>query len=437
MGDQKSPISPWEKRARFLTQILVLSGTLNVALLATFSFFLLKERKKEMLPEATTLTSFWENAERTNVETISNAEIVRKYSEFSYQELLQVLEDTQLVEDGYTKRDLALAVLVAFHHFNLERALGGTRLAQRQVLFSRSQQSEQIELYMFPDISEEQFQAIIRYSKTERWPFTSQGIYFEIKRALQEQPSLSAIDATLVETFYLSYEFLSVHTLLSRNEYTQSKEETLRLLCEGNWPILERFANAQKKLQDFSKDRVRLLLMEYLEAHSKTAAQLFLSHDVEFAVKRLPDELVLTLLEVNKEEDKTQNLAKALICSLRGDRIHRYAAMKLYSSVHEVLPQPYNHLATLKKFCPEVLRAAVPELMETPGISKQEEASMAQPVPAAPPRKAKKMYVVQEGDNLWKIAKRHRVKIDAIKKINHLESDKLRVGRQLEIPDPA
>src|SRR5579885_1828168 len=89
-----SPTESWSKRARFLTQLLVLSGTLNVALLATFSFFLLKERKKAVaLPPI--------SVQETPVEipsgTLTNAEVLRGYCEKSYPELLSQLEDRQLV----------------------------------------------------------------------------------------------------------------------------------------------------------------------------------------------------------------------------------------------------------------------------------------------------------------------------------------------------
>ena len=80
------------------------------------------------------------------VETLTNAEVLRAYCEKSFVELVQLLEDGQLLEHGYAKRDLALAVLVAFHHFNLERALGGMVVSQRQILFSPYRHAEQIEI---------------------------------------------------------------------------------------------------------------------------------------------------------------------------------------------------------------------------------------------------------------------------------------------------
>jgi LysM repeat protein len=45
-----------------------------------------------------------------------------------------------------------------------------------------------------------------------------------------------------------------------------------------------------------------------------------------------------------------------------------------------------------------------------------------------------KTYKVQVGDNLWKIARTHKVSIKEIMQINQLETDKIRPGRCLQIP---
>jgi LysM repeat protein len=44
------------------------------------------------------------------------------------------------------------------------------------------------------------------------------------------------------------------------------------------------------------------------------------------------------------------------------------------------------------------------------------------------------IYVVQEGDSLWKIAQRFGVKVDEIKRLNHFKSDSLKKGTTLKIP---
>lgn len=52
--------------------------------------------------------------------------------------------------------------------------------------------------------------------------------------------------------------------------------------------------------------------------------------------------------------------------------------------------------------------------------------------PALPPETT--TYIVQNGDYLSKISKKFNVKIDAIRKLNNLKSDKIRVGQKLQLP---
>ncbi len=55
------------------------------------------------------------------------------------------------------------------------------------------------------------------------------------------------------------------------------------------------------------------------------------------------------------------------------------------------------------------------------------------PPPAVPDTGSIK-YTVQEGDSLWKIARRYGTTVDAIKSLNGLTGDLLNVGQVLQIP---
>jgi stage VI sporulation protein D len=45
-----------------------------------------------------------------------------------------------------------------------------------------------------------------------------------------------------------------------------------------------------------------------------------------------------------------------------------------------------------------------------------------------------KVYKVKSGDTLGHIAMRYRTSVSAIKRLNHLKSDNIRVGQVLKIP---
>jgi LysM repeat protein len=57
-----------------------------------------------------------------------------------------------------------------------------------------------------------------------------------------------------------------------------------------------------------------------------------------------------------------------------------------------------------------------------------------EPVAALVPPVKGKRHTVQSGMNLWKIARKYKVSIDALKKANRLETDKLRPCKELIIP---
>lgn len=48
---------------------------------------------------------------------------------------------------------------------------------------------------------------------------------------------------------------------------------------------------------------------------------------------------------------------------------------------------------------------------------------------------SKTTYKVKAGDSLEKIAKRHHVSVEALKQMNHLQSDRIVVGQELALPN--
>jgi LysM repeat protein len=413
--------SIWQKRSKFLLQALIFSVALNIALLSTFCFFLLRKSKEQGAADSlSTLNS-------QAVKPIRNGEILRLLCEKNFPELLELLDDKQLLEDGYLRRDFALSILVAFHQFNLEKAVGGLTLQPRQILFSHHPQGESTEILIFSGLNDEQYEAIIKYAKTERWPLTTEGLFFEVKRAFS---SGGVPEPGLIRAFSLSQEYLSIATLLHRGGCSVTKEELLELLSEGEWSIIKNFSLKQKQGQDLTPEQARLLLVEYVQHHSKKAARLLLRCDVGFTAKRLSDDEVLFVLDAAEPQDKyVQVLAKALLCSTRGERVIRVAASKLYAQSGETMPSPFQLLEAIKRFCPEAIVK-----QQQPVVEKKLRSEEPLKVSIEKSVKKERFYVVQNGDSLWKIAKKHHVSIERIKKENHLEGESLKPGQELKIP---
>ena len=119
-----------------------------------------------------------------------------------------------------------------------------------------------------------------------------------------------------------------------------------------------------------------------------------------------------------------ETFLKEIITSPRSDAVWKKAAEKLYAFAEIPCPDPYDHMVTLQTFAKDRL-----PLLSKPAVQA--------PVAAVAPTisvKRKRTHVVQSGENLWKIARKYKVSIDALKKANHLETDKLRPGKELVIP---
>lgn len=400
----------WILKTRRLTQALIISGTLNIALFATFAYSVFKERRVSAPIELAP------SGKGQNLSSESNERLLRFFSLLQFQDLLLRLENKDLIEDGYTRRDLALACLVAFHHFNLERALGGLEIQKRYVPFRNSEGEEQIPLAIFPGLADFQYEAIIHYARTERWPLTPQGLFFEIQRG-------SPRDPTLLEAFYLTPQFHTVHLLFTRTDLLIEKEKIVEMLAAGNWNRLQVFTKEQREAQDLSLDKRRAFLLDYIiHSRSSPAAKILLETDLEFVSKRLSDTELLTLFDLLPQNSpQFLPLSLELIASPRSDAIWLKAASILYAAASEQMPHPYDHMQTLRRFAAAQLPpSSVPS---------------ARPAPQQEVVTAQRVHTVQPGDSLWKIARQYKVSIESIKRQNRLESERLRPGKKLQIPE--
>ncbi len=258
---------------------------------------------------------------------IGNRELIHYFRSLSFDQLVAKLSNRQLIENGYTQRDIALACLVAFHHFDLSRALLGYSPPdqQRTIMYGQLKSGKPALMTVYPGLSDQQFQALVNFAATEKWPLTSKGLFWQYKK-LKNQA-----EASLVDAFSMTPEFLSVELLFSRSDASVSKVELQKMLLEGTWDMLYSFAEQQKMVQDLSPARRQNFLLEYINHKSTTAANLMLKADMEFALKKLTDPNVIQLLQLLKDKTlESETYAIALLTSPRGDAVWKIAAAKLY-----------------------------------------------------------------------------------------------------------
>lgn len=438
------------QRVRRLSQLLLISGALNIGVLSLLLYWALREKPPtpycELKP---TQQQIYLSDQR------KCTEVLAELSQLSFPQLVNRLSNTQMVEDGYAERDFALAILSAFHHFDVYRALPKHAQPQQKRYFSwkPNPNDPSIPLIIYPDLQQHHYDALIQFAKTERWPLTSEGLFLILK----EQMNKNALNDNLIETFYLTPHYWTVELLFNRSGQPLEKREILQLILEGEWPVLKNFVEQQKQLQDTSDSRRQKLLADYLKEGSSTSATLLLKNDWEFAVKKLDDQQALALLQAMPIQlPESEQFAKEMLASPRSASVWKKASQWLYAKSGELFPEPWDYQTALTRFAPDKLPLITKK--ETPIVQQivsNIEPPKLQPeikkLPAVTPKTTKiekkpevkktqkpdpkpRIHVIQEGDSLWKIARRYGVKIEEIRKINGLQSDNLQVGSTLKIP---
>ena len=446
-------------KIRRLSTALIVSGALNIAVLSLLYFHVVQERPPtpycELKPanDGTPLTDYR-----------GSAEIITQLHKLPFQQLLNKLNDTQLVENGYTERDLALACLVSFYHFNIERALPSVNSSGQKRIFTWKNRAtgENEVLTLFSGITTSQFNQILQFAKTEQWPLTTEGLFL----ALQKQNGEQNIDPSLMETFMLTPDFWTVERLFNRFSPTIRKQKIMELLLEGNWTLFKNFVDQQRQLQDLSDARRQKFLLDYIKVRSESAAELILQTDYDFAVKKMDDPQVVALLQILPKKVDNERYAKEMLTSPRSLSVWQQASLRLYEYAGESIPTDWNYQSSVARFTPDEVGHA-PSSVEDKGVSKpvvqvqelvkpspprivakpeikptakpevrviaNKQAPMKPPAvkPKTPPYR---LYIVQEGDSLWKISRRFGVDVEVLKERNQIQSTAIKPGTVLKIP---
>ena len=267
--DTVADTTPQVKKIKSLSQLLVMSLALNVGLAGTLVYkaFSTDEKVAPM------------QLSQRHIE-VTNGEMIYSYFHLGFDDLVSKLSDDRLVEDGYSVRDLALACLVTYHHFDLDRALPGVDLQRRHLLFVHTNGGEEVSIPAYPGLTADHYEHISRFAKEEKWPLTAKGLFLQLKGG--------NADPTLSEAFAHTTPFHLAYTLFSREPLSLEENDVFNLLLEGEWAQLEKIAVEK----DFSDSGRRAILGEYLAAGSKKAMKLLGKSDV----KRIENEKLLEII---------------------------------------------------------------------------------------------------------------------------------------------
>jgi hypothetical protein len=393
--------NPGLKKMRVLTIALIFSGALNIGLVATGIFTQCQDESSPL---------FIRQVAKNKAQNETSVErYIAQMDTLSFHALVSSLTNRDPVDEGYLKRDLALSALVAFHHFNVEKALSGSSLQRRTVSLR-----EGAKVDVFPGLSNEHFEAIIRFAYEEKWPLTAEGLF----KLFRKWPEVK--DETLVKAFLVTPEFHALNVLFQKTNASQPAVSLLNLVFEGSWDLLDQFAKQQAQLLDLSEEKRRCVLLNYLAIGSKSAAQLLLSTDFAFIAKRLEDKGIVGMLSLlDAKSPDTERLCLELLRSPRSDAVWSSAASLLYAKAGESVASPLDLQEARNRFIPtsppskQVAIVAEPDVILTPKT---------------------RQHIVKEGESLWKIARHYNVKMDDLVKANEMEKDRLFPGMVLRIP---
>ena len=391
----------WSRKTRYLTQALILSVTLNVGLLVTFSIQAIRANSYQAKPLVI------RSGKTTS--RLSNTDILKDYFSYSFYALLDELKDDTLVEDGFRKRDFALSCLADFHYLDIERALAGINIQRRKILFIHSEGKEEVKLTVFPGLEPKHFDAIVHFVKTEKWPVTPEGLFLELS-------SNSEYDTSLYDAFALSDHFQLVHKLFSRSGYSLATDDLIDLLKEGEFNYLDRFTQAQLKSVDLSARMLDSFIFQYLRFQSGKMAQFVIENERHDLVRRMDDDQLIGMIDsLDQMGDEVDAFLKQMLMSVRSDQVRQAAGLKLFGLTEAEPPSPYDHNTTISHFLPQVVKNEPKKVVRLTQQLRE--------------------HTVESGDSLWLIAKKYGVSIDDILEENHLKSKhRLKIGMKLAIP---
>lgn len=157
----------------------------------------------------------------------SCVKVLQKMELLSFRELVSFLTSREVFEGGISKRELALSSLVAFHDFDVDRALGKSPENRETVFLAKKGQ-----IGLFRNLSEEEYSAILRFAYREKWPFNARGLWLRLKEAKRAEESL-------IQAFSLTREFYALENLFHGFPAKEKKRFLLSLCLRVDFSLLE------------------------------------------------------------------------------------------------------------------------------------------------------------------------------------------------------
>ncbi len=213
------------KQMRRFTQALVVSGGLNILLLALLLYGVLGDGflrwRNDMLIHR------WPRTDEVVMDLHSRDEAINRLLVMPFDELVGVLSSRRRLDENLAERDLALGCLVSFYYFNLPQVL-----SEKELPLSKPVVVQGVQVPIYAGLNNEQFARIIQFAEIERWPLTTQGLFLALKSGHEK-------DRSLVEAFFQTPEFLHVQRLFARSNHPVDRSLLLETVLKSDWSVFQ------------------------------------------------------------------------------------------------------------------------------------------------------------------------------------------------------
>lgn len=362
----------------------------------------------------------------------ANCAVLNQMSQWDYARLTVELSNQEIVEDGYSRAALALAMLVANFDFDVQRSLGEKALQKRTLKDAKGG----VGYELIAGLDGSDFEQIQLFARQEKWPITAQGLHRLIKQGSSLGGSFPHCSEghLLADAFMASDAFASLERLFPKDI---PKSELMTIARCLEWDQLARTMSATSSppIERYRALQRRQLLMSAVDQGCKTAAYLLILCDYDFSLRHTTDEdlaQLLCLLDTYTAE--AMNIALSVLKSPRENAIRELAAKKAGGFLNIPLPTKEDQWRLLARallgkpsdssceLSPEVLQAR-------PDIKKM----TTEHIHFNQTGESERTHVVQRGDTLWKLSKRYGLTVQQLMALNALQRDLLRIGQILQI----
>ncbi len=254
---------------RRLSRFLLASGILNFLLLSLLFSIWLKTPSFDL--------PICRKSPPLQAGYTSSGRLILSLRQMPFEQLVHKLEETEPVECGYLQRDIALSCLVSKFHFDVQRALQSQKLPVRMVKIQGREHLGSFPLY--PGLGDREYQSIVHFAKTERWPFSPEGLFMRLQQSGENLPK------SLVNAFVMTDEFKEFQKKLSPIRAL----ELVRMMLEVDWSAVAKAQNYPTPFQ---------ILQLFISEGSRAAAKTLLQTETQYALRQLDDETILQILDL-------------------------------------------------------------------------------------------------------------------------------------------